>query len=474
MRKAFRQGRLWIKLFLSFTLIILVCGGLILGIITCRISDQFKAYVQNGDVVAARALGPFIGRLYENGDTWEDSLNLFSSGEVRMGNRAGGGGMMGMNPERGRLPLDVKRRIVITDLDNRVFADSADELTGQVLDFPEEQKGILIFVHQEPLGRLYVDSMIDPALNPLGRAFLKSVWSAVIAAVLPALLLAVAVTFLIVRHITSPLNNMKTAAIRLSNGDLTARTGVNRRDELGELAQAFDDMASSLEAGEEWKRRIIADAAHELRTPVALLQGNLEMMSDGVYPLEISRIKSLYEETRLLTGLISDLQELAGLEAGRRELSFSTVELDTLARDVADTFQPVLQETGGQLVIRGTEIPAVPGNYIRLKQVFINLFSNAARYIPPAGSIEVDIFHDDKKGEVRVEISNNGPSIPPEDLEKIFERFYRVEKSRNRDAGGRGLGLAIVGEIIKAHGGRIHAENLSENRGVKFAFSVPV
>ncbi|MBI9104495.1 MAG: HAMP domain-containing protein [Spirochaetales bacterium] len=464
------KGKLWIKIFLSFSSVIIISGALIMGIITFSISNQFEVFVKNGDVVAARGLAPFLEGYLEMSGDWDGVMNYLPRQTMRNGER---GRAMGMMDRRmGTADIDMGRRIIITELSGHVIVDSEGELTGLKLDNISETEGIIIFNGDTPAALLFLDTMIEPALNPLGEAFISGVRRAVVSAVIPALILALVVTLFIVRHITLPLVSMKSAAEKIALGDFSIRTGVKRQDELGDLASTFDDMAASLETGEEWKKQIIADSAHELRTPVALIQGTLEMMSDGVYPLEPDRIKSLYEETQHLSDLIAGLQELAGLQAETDRWEKSEVDLKSMAEDVAESFVPVLRDKKATLNISGDSPFLVKGNSSRLKQVFINLYANASRYIPEKGIIDVTFRDLTASGEVEVSISNDGPPIPVNELEKIFERFYRVEKSRNRDEGGRGLGLAICSEIIKAHGGKISAENLPNKSGVKFAFTM--
>ena len=466
------KGKLWAKLFIAFTSVIILCGVMIMGVITYRITRDFRMYVKTGDLASARMLEPLIEGFYETTGSFEGVLEYLEKGRMvpfergRM-NGIGDRGNPGMGP-------DISRRILITDKSDRIVADSRGELEGSVLEGSYSHEGVEIESNGKTLGRIYMGTMAEPALNPLGAAFLSDIRKSVITAVIPAIILALIVTYFIVRHITRPLTSMKNAAGKISRGDFSVRTEIKRSDELGDLASAFDEMAVSLQEGDEWKKQIIADSAHELRTPVALIQGTLEMISDGIYPADPDRIRGLYEESLRLSELIADLQELAGLEAEGGKNEFTRIDPVELAGEVADSFAPVLSDKKAELSINKSDMPSIEGNPGRLKQVFINLFSNALRYIPEKGHIQVDFKYDKSAGEIEVSVVNDGPPIPDEDLEKIFERFYRVERSRNSTEGGRGLGLAICSEIIKNHKGSISAENLPEKKGVKFAFRIPV
>jgi signal transduction histidine kinase len=264
---------------------------------------------------------------------------------------------------------------------------------------------------------------------------------------------------------------MGVVASRIARGDLSARSGITRRDELGDLGRHIDGMADSLEKAEEMKKRLIADAAHELRTPVTLIRGTLEMILDGVYDPGRERLEKLYGETELMSRLIGDLQALAGWEAGNMVLEKQEFSLSALGRDAADSFGGRWNQEKAEVLFSGSGEFMITADPLRIKQVFLNLYSNALRHLPPAGRLETSFI--EKTDEIVVTVTNNGPPLPAGMEEKVFDRFVRVDSSRNREYGGRGLGLSIAREIVLAHGGRIWAENLPGGAGVRFAFSLP-
>ncbi len=253
---------------------------------------------------------------------------------------------------------------------------------------------------------------------------------------------------------------MKTAAAEFARGNLSRRIPANTKDELGDLATAFNHMADDLESAQTQRRRMIADIAHELRTPLTVVQANLEGMLDGVIPCDESHLAILHEESLLLNRLISDLRLLSVAEAGE-------LVLEKQSDGSLPVFYPVCWINSNRLRLRrrssleyhqDSELPAVLIDPDRIAQVVTNLIANALNYTPEKGSITLKATN---AGYMRSIFRSaiTGPGIPAEDLPLVFERFYRVDRSRDRKSGGSGLGLAITRQLVEAHGGRIKAES---------------
>jgi two-component system sensor histidine kinase BaeS len=255
----------------------------------------------------------------------------------------------------------------------------------------------------------------------------------------------------------------------MADGDLSARVDVTGTDELAGLGRSFNEMATALSAVDGQRRRMVADVAHELRTPLANIRGYLEAGHDGVLPRDQAWTASLLEETALLQHVVDDLQVLAEADAGRL-----TVRPDTA--DVAGTVDLAMQsiraqaDTRGVRVVRRGSADAVAAHdRLRLRQVVANLLSNAVRHAPPGSSVEVTVTDGDP---VRIAVRDHGPGIPAEHLPHVFERFYRADPSRSRETGGSGLGLAIVERIVEAHGGTASAAN-APGGGAVITVSLP-
>ena len=274
------------------------------------------------------------------------------------------------------------------------------------------------------------------------------------------------------RQITAPMRRLTSAAMQMSVGDLKQRVNVSNQHEVGDLARAFNLMASRLEFTELQRRMMVADIAHELRSPLTVMQGKLEGMMDGVLPLDQEQVGTVYDHTLLLSRLVDDLRLLSLAQAGQLPLERSEVDMGALVERVVDDFRPLAQNRGVFLdaQLKAEYIEASVDSQ-RMSQVMANLLSNALRH---AGEDSVVTIGVGRFGaSVEVSVVDTGPGIAPEDLPHVFERFYRVDRSRSRSEGGSGLGLAIAKEVVEAHGGRIWAES-GQDEGAVFTLRVPV
>ncbi|MCL1993426.1 MAG: HAMP domain-containing histidine kinase [Spirochaetes bacterium] len=226
--------------------------------------------------------------------------------------------------------------------------------------------------------------------------------------------------------------------------------------ELAELSQSINSLSAEIEEGERRQKQLVSDIAHELRTPLSCLQGTIEAMIDNVYPADREHLESCHEEITRLAGLVSDLGTLTSLEWNKIELNKSEFDLSKLLDFTARQFMPQAMEKGIEIKLALGETP-VAADYERLKQVFANILSNAVKYTD-RGSIS--IAAESAGGQCLVRISDTGIGIPQSDLPRIFERFYRSDKSRSRDTGGAGIGLSIAAAIVAAHGGAISAKSI--------------
>lgn len=388
-----------------------------------------------------------------------------------------------MGPEMMREMFDAMRwreslldRVVLTDAEGVIVADSAGVLVGQ--RHPDEHlaAGVAIMVAGQRVGTVLVDSMVEPALNPLDQDFLRSVNLAVLLSAMAVGVVALALGSIFFFQITAPVRRLTQAAEAIAAGDMDQRVAVGTGDEIGRLAQAFNTMTDSLERAETLRRQMVADIAHELRTPLSLVQGNLEAILDGLYALNLENVASVHEETLVLTRLVNDLRDLALAEAGQLRLQRDTVSLADLVERAVEGFRAQAAEQELTLVTElPSGLPPVDGDEQRLNQVLINLLSNALHHTPPGGQIAVSVKQvsaqerlphspaplppDPSAPLLLISVADTGRGIPPEDVPHVFERFYRADKSRVRTSGGSGLGLAIARQIVEAHGGSIWAES---------------
>jgi signal transduction histidine kinase len=288
------------------------------------------------------------------------------------------------------------------------------------------------------------------------------VWASVI-----ALVLAVGLSFLVMRKVLSPLMQMSEIIGKISSGDFTGRVPVQSRDEIGELALAFNQMAAQLERIEELRKTMVIDVAHELRTPLTNIKGYLEALLDGVVAPSGKIFEMLQEETGRLAELTEGILRLARADAARTHLRKEELRVDRLVSQILLSFRPRLEAKGITLEMNLPAAgPVVRGDSRELGQALQNLFENAWRYTQLGGRVQISV--EQTPSAVKVIFANTGGEIDAKDLPFIFERFYRGEKSRSRERGGAGIGLAIVKGIIEAHGGEVGAEILANMTRVWF------
>ena len=268
------------------------------------------------------------------------------------------------------------------------------------------------------------------------------------------------------------MRSLSFAARGIAQGDLSQRAWVRGKDEVGQVALAFNQMAETLQRYTVERRNMIVDIAHELRTPLAVIQSNLEAMLDGVLRATPEELVALHQETLLLNRLITDLRTLSLAEAGQLRLEKRPVHPGELIRQVAERMSLRAQDKHIDLVAEaGDGLPEIKADPERLTQIVTNLVDNALRYTPPGTRVTLSAHV--APGGVELAVADSGPGIPPEDLPHVFDRFWRAEKSRNRATGGSGLGLAIVKQLVEAHGGRVQVES-SAGAATKFTVQLPV
>jgi two-component system, OmpR family, sensor histidine kinase BaeS len=293
------------------------------------------------------------------------------------------------------------------------------------------------------------------------KVLLAAMGVAFLASVVPAVILA--------RRLARPLAEVGSAARRVAAGAYDTRVPRQGPEEIASLADSFNQMAASLQDQERIRLDFIVNAAHELRTPLTNLQGYLEALRDGVIVADRAVYESLWEEADRLVRLSRSLDALAEGDAGMRPAPLERVDLGLAIRNSLELVQPAVERAGLRLTVDVPKALIARANPDQLRQVLANLLSNAVRYTPPGGAIWVKAER--RPGDILVAVANTGDPIPPADLDRVFERFYRVEKSRDRARGGAGIGLAVVKQLVEAAGGRVGADS-SENQ-TRFWFSLP-
>ncbi|MBU0493248.1 MAG: HAMP domain-containing protein [Chloroflexi bacterium] len=443
------------KLFLAFAVVALTGVGAV-ALITQQITaSQFTLYVNQGGSQWAVRWAPFVEAYYQQTGGWTGVEALFA-GEIVP---TGGAGL-------GRGGRSDRWRFVVTDPAGVVMVDTAAELVGQRMSTKVLALGVPLQADNQPIGTLIVTTGDPTRHTTEEQSFLDAVNAGVLGAALLAGSLALVAAALVARSLTTPLRRLTQAAHDLARGNLTQRVVIRGNDEVADLGQAFNSMAESLETAAEQRRQMTADIAHELRTPLSIVQGELEALLDGVYPLTTNSIEPIYQETRLLSRLVADLRELALADAGELRLERVPTDLGALVAKVLAGFERPAADKGVALTTEiGPGLPTLDVDPDRIRQVLANLLDNALRHTPAGGRVTVQAASHD--GDVLVSVRDTGPGIAPADLPHVFERFYRGDRSRARVSGGAvrvgtgtGLGLAIARSLIEAHGGHMWVESV--------------
>jgi two-component system, OmpR family, sensor histidine kinase BaeS len=320
-------------------------------------------------------------------------------------------------------------------------------------------------------GQVFMDLMAEAGISAehARTMYDRSVTTVLITAAVVAGVVSVALALFLGRMLARPLRDVGAAARRIADGDYAARVPREGPEEIASLADSFNQMAMALEEQERMRRDFIANAAHELRTPLTNLQGYLEALRDGVIVADRATYESLHEEADRLVRLSRSLDALAEGDAASSPPEVQSIDLVMVVRTAVDLAQPAFDRAGLRVTVDAPPMLPARANPDQLAQVLANLLSNAVRYTPPGGMVTVRVER--RPADLLVSIANTGEQIPAEDLDHVFERFYRVEKSRDRARGGAGIGLAIVKQLVEAGGGKVGAE--SADGQTRFWFSLP-
>ncbi len=316
-----------------------------------------------------------------------------------------------------------------------------------------------------PIG---AESDLSPAglfRNVFQEALLISGFATFVTAVLASLFVA--------RRIVDPVQAISTTSRRLAQGFYRERTSINSDDELADLSRSVNQLAAALEQSEQRRMTLLADVTHELRTPLSTIEGYVEGMLDGVVPANQQNLSLIRRESARLQRLIEDLELLSRVEAGSISVESQCLDLAEVLNSLLYQFQPQFEMDGSTLELSlPAELPEVWADPDRLNQVLVNLLANAYRYTPAGGRVRVDVHCEDEM--VRIAVIDNGIGIDPVHLPHLFERFYRVDKSRARKSGGSGIGLTISRHLVFAMGGEIWAESAGTGSGATFFVTLPL
>ncbi len=441
-------------------------------------STEFRKFIDTSEEIDLSRFQEILSEHYRQNGGWAGAQTALE----RMGKISG----------KRLLLLDNERKIIAAFPDHLSKADidiSADNTLRVRSEVEEAEGNKAVSVRQEEMvvvnaphievknstGAVVASLFIaGPNLESemRGDQFTGSVNRSLAVVAIIVVIAAFIATVMLSRRILGPVESLTRAARRMEQGDLSERVEVRSGDEIGELAQAFNRMADSLSRNEQLRRDMVGDVAHELRTPLTNIRCQIESLQDGVVQPRREVIDSIHEEAMLLSRLIDDLQELALAEAGQLRLALEPTSIREIIHKTALAVAPQIESKKITLRIDAPQdLPRAIADSERVGQILRNLLANAVTHTPPEGVIEIRARSSNE--EIEVTVSDTGSGIEEEQQDRIFERFYRADRSRARSTGGSGLGLAIVKQLVLAHGGRIRVESES-GRGSQFIFTLPV
>jgi signal transduction histidine kinase len=428
-------SRLWVRLALAFVFVALVGVALVAILANRATALGFQQFLETGEVIQLRDLQDDLSAFYAQQGSWEGTNTVLRRSGI--GPEASGGGyflrvlntngqVVGARGGQGRPENEFNIELPIM-------------LDGQ-------QVGTLLATEAGRGGRA-------------GEQYLESVNQAILYAGIAAIVVALILGIILAQGLTRPLQRLTRATQAVAAGDFSQQVTVNSNDELGELAHDFNQMARALELSEKQRQQLLADTAHDLRTPISIMRSHLEAMLDGVFPATPENLAVVHEETLHLSRLIEDVRTLSLVETGHLPLDLSRVETMDLTQQVVAAFLPLAEADGVQLNTELKPSKPVMADAARIHQVLANLIANALRYAPQGESNTptVTVKLENEGGMVCFGIKDNGPGLTAEQQQQIFDRFWRSDAARSRDQGGSGLGLAIARGIVEAHGGSISA-----------------
>lgn len=488
------KNSLQFRLLVAFTLVILLTVGAVFFMMWQATIGQIQQFGDRVERMVTNRIQFVITDYYLTTNSWEGVQPLV----VQIGEQFG-------------------HRVILADADGVIIADSTLETPDKKVNLESFASKTLTSSHErrnplppEPGGPPPADTQplisfgprMPPPAEPaepasttpaeskiigflfilpltqseIGLAALQIMYSQLGSYFLLGACLAVVVAFLVTlflsRRILSPVKELRSAAQRLGNGDLSQRVDIRDKSEIGDLASTFNSMAGNLQRDEQLRQNMVSDIAHELRSPLTNVRGYLEAINDGVMQPDKATISSIYDETVLLSRLINDLQELSLAEAGELKLHIQPEEVTELVKQSITAMQAKASEKGLKVF---SDIPAglprVDIDFLRIRQVLLNLLENALAHTPEGGRI--DVAASVSSGFVEVSVSDTGEGIPADEINNIFERFHRVDKSRSRSTGGSGLGLTIARYIVEEHKGKIRVQS-EIGKGSSFSFTLPV
>ena len=455
---------LTIKLIIAFLVVSLV-GTLLLALVMGRTTtSEFGSFIVAQE---QEELARVMSDYYRQQGSWEGVTALLQGSQLGMGPPVGMGppaGAGGQGRGQGR------NRITLVDASGTAIIAGTGYEVGEQVPASVIQRGAPIEVDGEVVGTV-IQMRGAPVVTAAGTAFLERINLLLIIAAAGATIVALLLGIFLARTLTRPLRELTAATHAVADGELGRNVTVHSHDELGELATAFNQMSTDLAQAQARRRQMTADIAHDLRTPVSIIQGHAEALRDGVLPATEETFILIHDEALRLNRMVEDLRVLSRAEAGELSLSRRSVSVQPWLQKLVEAHRPRAMQRGIalELEVQSTETVAMDAD--RMVQVLNNLIDNALRHTPHGGTVTVGARRHGAM--MHLFVQDTGPGVAPGELPHLFERFYRGDKSRRRHEGGSGLGLAIAQSIVELHGGKIWAES-TRGKGSTFTVALQI
>jgi two-component system sensor histidine kinase BaeS len=467
---------LFAKILLAQVITVLLALVVVMAITQASLNRGFIDFLERQEAAVLDITAPVLAELYEERGGWEFLREQPANWHAILRQthaRLPAGTERGRGPPRGRPPgvrsadsaggrgaenpLRWLRSLDRLQLRDRLFLldEQQQFLAGATVQDPSDLKLQEIRADGAAVGWVGF-APIGKTLPPEAERFLYGQLRVLSAAFVIALCLAALLGYLLARHLSQPVRRLMDTVTELAHGHYDARAATGGRDEVSRLSEEINQLAATLQKNRTARQRWMADIAHELRTPVAILKGEIEALADGVREPDRQNLASLGEEIEQLAALVTDLQALASSDAGALGLRREKIDLGEVVRQAAGSFRERLAGRGIELRLEVPEILEISGDAQRLRQLLNNLLENCVRYSEGDGWVKISLGPSDKGLQLTVE--DSGPGVPEAELNHLFDRFYRLEVGRSRAGGGSGLGLSICRNIAEAHGGVISAE----------------
>ncbi len=446
------KAKLWVKLTIAFVFVAVVGVSLVAVLANRATAVGFQRYLLADTDADLLQLRDDLAAFHAQTGSWAEVNTVLRDSSVGPVGTGGGtflrvldeaGDIVGMRGGQGRNPS-----AFVPDTELPISVDG-------------QRVGTLLVMHAGQG-------------NQAGQQYLDTVNNAILLGGLVAILIALLLGLLLAQRLTQPLQQLAAATEAIAEGDLDQRVAVSSRDEIGELGQRFNQMAAALDSAERQRQQLLADVAHDLRTPISVIRSHLEAMLDGVFPPTPDNLALVHEETLRLGRLVSDVRTLSLADAGQLPLERTELNLSALVEQAVAAFAPLAEADGVALSAEISPTPSVFADGPRLHQALANLLANALRYAPKgsatvaAVTVRVALVDD----AVRVSVTDSGPGLTLAQQTAVFDRFWRSDAARSRERGGSGLGLAIAKGIVEAHGGLIAVDS-EPGAGATFWFTIP-